>query len=120
MDTKMDNKIDTKMDNKMDTKMDNKMDTINILLNFLKGNISQLISIYKKHHLEEGKGILSLLLKENNIDVAYLSYNKLLINLQKELDTHINNHANTDDIIYFYLNDNNNSKIVEIDTSTII
>lgn len=93
------------------------MDTINILLNFLKKNAANLIGIYKKHFNEEGKGILSLILKEDRIDVAYLPYEKLIENLQNELDNHINNNKSDEHIVYFYLNNNNNSKIVEINTT---
>ena len=93
------------------------MDTINILLNFLQKNAGKLIPIYKDHYSREGKGILSLILKENSIDVAYLPYEKVMDNLQQEIDKHIQRNNSDENIVYFYLNDNNNSKIVEIDTT---
>ena len=88
------------------------------LFGFFNSNIVKLKDIYLHHRLQEGHGILSVLLEnEKDIKVAYLSLDVLNDEMKKDITDRIN--RNNMNIIYFYLNTMDDARIIETDIRDI-
>lgn len=93
------------------------------LIGFFNSNIKTMKDIYLKHRIEEGNGILSLFLQQNEngneeVKVGYMKYDILPKEMQTDLEERIK--KNTSDIIYFYLNSLDSANIVETDIRDIV
>lgn len=85
-------------------------------INFLKNNKQQLIQIYIKERAlnsNENGALFIDFTKSDNADVYYLTISKM----EGEIKSNIMSREKfgRDNIIYFYLFDNNNSNILEIE-----
>lgn len=88
-----------------------------MLFGFFNKNVKMLKDIYIQHRVNEGIGLLSLfLLKksgEYEVKVGYMKREDLPEELQKDLDYRVAN--NTTDIIYFYMNTEDEANLIETD-----
>ena len=88
------------------------------LFGFFNSNIIKLKDIYLHHRLQEGHGILSVLLEnDKDIKVAYLALNILDDEMKNDIIDRIN--KNNMNIIYFYLNTMDEARIIETDIRDI-
>ena len=88
------------------------------LFGFLNSNIVKLKDIYLHHRLQEGHGVLSILLEnEKDIKVAYLALDVLNDEMKKDVTDRIN--RNNMNIIYFYLNTMDDARMIETDIRDI-
>ena len=80
--------------------------------------ISPLKDIYLHHRLQEGHGILSILLEnEKDIKVSYLALDVLNEEMKTDIIDRIN--KNNMNIVYFYLNTIDDARLVETDIRDI-
>jgi hypothetical protein len=99
------------MTNNTSTKMEQ-------LFGFFNSNIVKLKDIYLHHRLQEGHGVLSVLLEnDKDIKVAYLALDVLNDEMKKDVTDRIN--RNNMNIIYFYLNTMNDARMIETDIRDI-
>ena len=85
-------------------------------INFLKNNKQQLIQIYIKErglNLNENGALFIDFTKNQNADVYYLTISKMDSKIRSNIMAR--EKYGRDNIIYFYLFDNNNSNILEIE-----
>lgn len=88
------------------------------LFGFFNSNIVKLKDIYLHHRLQEGHGILSVLLEnDKDIKVAYLALDVLNDEMKKDITDRIN--RNNMNIIYFYLNTMDDARMIETDIRDI-
>ena len=96
----------------------NNSSNIEKLFGFFNSNIVKLKDIYLHHRLQEGHGVLSILLEnDKDIKVAYLSLDVLNEEMKKDIIERIN--KNNMNIIYFYLNTMDDARLVETDIRDI-
>jgi hypothetical protein len=97
------------------SKTSNKMEQ---LFGFFNSNIVNLKDIYLHHRLQEGHGILSILLEnDKDIKVAYLTLDVLNDEMKQDITDRIN--RNNINIIYFYLNTMDDARVIETDIRDI-
>ncbi len=85
------------------------------IINFLDNNRIELIQIYINERRSKGEGILMITIVDEKVNVAYLDFNSLPIELQSELIKRKENKPK-DSIIYFYVcSSMDNAQLVEID-----
>ena len=88
------------------------------LFGFFNSNIVKLKDIYLHHRLQEGHGVLSVLLEnDKDIKVAYLALDVLNDEMKKDVTDRIN--RNNMNIIYFYLNTMDDARMIETDIRDI-
>ena len=98
--------------------MTNQPNQIEQLMGFFNSNIVKLKDIYLHHRIQEGHGVLSILLEnDKDIKVAFLALDILTDEMKKDIIDRINN--NNENIIYFYFNTMDDAKIVETDIRNI-
>ena len=98
----------------------NNIDSIKMkqLISFFNNNIVKMKDIFLHHRLQEGHGVLSILLEnDKDIKVAYLALDILNDEMKKDIVDRIN--KNNVNIIYFYLNTDDDARIVETDIRDI-
>jgi hypothetical protein len=98
----------------------NNIDSIKMkqLISFFNNNIVKMKEIFLHHRLQEGHGVLSILLEnDKDIKVAYLALDILNDEMKKDIVDRIN--KNNVNIIYFYLNTDDDARIVETDIRDI-
>lgn len=98
--------------------MSNTTTNMEKLFGFFNANIVKLKDIYLHHRLQEGHGILSILLEnDKDIKVAYLALEVLSDEMKNDIINRIN--KNNMNIIYFYLNTMDEARIIETDIRDI-
>jgi hypothetical protein len=85
------------------------------LLNFVKTNTKTLCSIYIQERHKQGPGIIFIYYGDetNDIKVVYITEEKLTDMIREEYNKRCE--ANNENIIYFFVNNKEQSSFIELD-----
>ena len=82
---------------------------------FINKNLSEIKTIYQNEKNIFNKGCLfGNFSNEEKIDIRFIPMTKIPVIIRKDLDTKMNINVNSDDCIYIFCYDTNNSLLLEI------